>query len=81
MSQITIKLADEVLERIRIEAQTEGKTVDELAEEAFNRLLAKKFLERNDREAAISRGNKTQEECDEIAVRAVWEHRQSRRSR
>ena len=81
MSQITIKLADEVLERIRSEAQTEGKTVDELAEEAFNRLLAKKFLERNDREAAISRGNKTQEECDEIAVRAVREHRQSRRSR
>ena len=81
MSQITITVPDEVYERVQREAEAEGKTVDELAEEAFNRLLAKKFLERNDREAAISRGNKTQEECDEIAVRAVREHRQSRRSR
>jgi predicted transcriptional regulator len=81
MSQITITVPDEVYERVQREAVAEGKTIDELAEEAFNRLLAKKFLERNDREATIRRGNKTEEECDEIVDRAVREYRQSKRGR
>jgi predicted transcriptional regulator len=81
MSQIAINLPDEVVERVRREAQTEGRSVDELAEEALNRHLAKKFLERNSIEAAIRRGNKTEEECDEIIAQAIQRNRQSRRSR
>jgi hypothetical protein len=76
-----IAIEPEVLEQAARQAEAEGRTVDELAEEAIKRHLAKKFLERNSREAALRRGNKTEEEVEQIVDRAIRETRQERRSR
>ena len=76
-----IAIEPEVLEQAARQAQAEGKTVDELAEEAIKRHLAKKFLDRIGREAELRRGDKTEEEVEEIVDKAIREYRQSNRSR
>ena len=73
-----IALEPEILERAIRQAQVEGKTVDELAQEAIKRHLAQKTLERLRREAESERGNKTDEEVEAIGDQAVQEYRQDR---
>jgi len=71
----------EVLEQAMRQAEAEGKTVDELSQEAIKRHLAQKSLERFKREADVRRGNKTDEEVEAIVDRAVKESRKENRSR
>jgi hypothetical protein len=73
-----IAIAPEVLERAIRQAQAEGKSVDELAQEAIKRHLAQKTLERLRREAESQRGNKTDEEVEAIVDQAVQEYRKDR---
>ena len=73
-----IAIEPEVLERAIRQAQAEGKTVDELAQDAIKRHLAQKTLERLRREAESQRGNKTDEEVDAIVDTAVQEYRKER---
>jgi hypothetical protein len=73
-----IAIEPEILERAIRQAQTEGKTVDEFAQEAIKRHLAQKTLERLRREAESQRGNKTDEEVEAIVDAAVQEYRKER---
>ena len=76
-----IAIEPDVLERAARQAQAEGKTVDELAEEAIKRHLAQRTLERFRRVAAARRGNKTDEEVEAIVDQAIKESRQENRNR
>ena len=76
-----IAIEPEVLEQAMRQAEAEGKTVDELIQEAIKRHLAQKSLERFKREADVRRGNKTDEEVEAIVDRAVKESRNENRSR
>ena len=73
-----IAIEPEVLERAIRQAQAEGKTVDELAQEAIKRHLAQKTLERFRREAESQRGNKTDEEVEAIVDTAIQDYRKER---
>jgi len=73
-----IALSPDVLEQAMRQAEAEGKTVDELAQEAIKRHLAQKTLERFKREATSQRGNKTDEEVEAIVDTAVQEYRNER---
>jgi len=76
-----IALADDVLERVREQAQAEGKTADEVVEQAVQRELARKAFERIRREAEIRRGGMTDEEVDRTVEKAVHEWRTEQRVR
>ena len=76
-----IAIEPEVLEQAMRQAEAEGKTVDELIQEAIKRHLAQKSLERFKREADVRRGNKSDEEVEAIVDRAVKESRKENRSR
>jgi hypothetical protein len=75
-----IAVPPDVLEQATRQAQAEGKTVDELAEEAIKRHLAHKTLERFKRDADARRGNMTDEEVEAIVDKAIRESRQENRS-
>src|SRR5258708_1205856 len=63
-----LAVSPEVLEQAIRQAEAEGKTVDELAQEAIKRHLARKSLDRFQREAEARRGNKTDEEVEAIVT-------------
>jgi hypothetical protein len=71
-----IALSPEVLEQAIRQAQAEGKTVDELAQDAIKRHLALKMVERFRREGESH--NKTEEEIEVIVGTAVKEYRKER---
>ena len=71
----------ELLERSAEIARSEGKTVDELATEAVKRDVARRWLERNKREAQVRRGNMTEEQVEAIVEKAVQETRAEQRAR
>jgi hypothetical protein len=71
----------ELLERYAEIARAEGKTVDQLATEAVKRDVARRWVEKNKREAALRRGNKTDEQVDAIVEQAVEESRSEQRAR
>ena len=73
-----IAIEPEVLERAIRQAQAEGKTVDELAQEAIKRHLVERTLERLRRDAESHRGNKSDEEVEAIVDTAVQEYRKER---
>jgi hypothetical protein len=76
-----IAIEPEVLEQAARQAQAEGKTVDELAQEAIKRHLAQRTLERFRRDAEERRGSKTDEEVEAIVDTAIKESRQEHRGR
>jgi hypothetical protein len=76
-----IALAEDVLERVREQAQAEEKTADEVVEQAVRRELARKAFERIRREAEIRRGGMTDEEVDRTVEKAVHEWRTEQRGR
>ncbi len=71
----------ELLERYAEIARSEGKTVDELTTEAVKRDMARRWLERNKREAQRRRGNMTEEQVEATVDRAVQETRAEQRAR
>ena len=71
----------ELLERYAEIARSEGKTVDELTTEAVKRDMARRWLERNKREARRRRGNMTEEQVEATVDRAVQETRAEQRAR
>jgi hypothetical protein len=73
-----IAIEPEVLEQAIRQAQAEGKSVDELAQEAIKRHLAQKALERLRRDAESERGNKTDEDVEAIVDKAVPDYRKDR---
>jgi hypothetical protein len=75
MSGRKIAVPDEIYERVQRVATAEGTTVEELTTKALERDLARRWLERNGREAQIRRGNMTDDEVDAIVQRAVQETR------
>ena len=77
----TVTLADDVYDRMQQEAEAEGKTVDELAGEAVQRHLARRWLERTGREAQVRRGNMTDEQVEAVVEKAIQESRAEQRGR
>jgi predicted CopG family antitoxin len=77
----TVTLADDVYDRMQQEAEAEGKTVDEVAGEAVQRHLARRWLVRTGREAQIRRGIMTDEQVEAIVEKAIQESRAEERGR
>lgn len=80
-TQISVTLPDELLARMQDVASAEGKTVDELAAEALKRDLARRILARLKREAEANRNGMTDEQVEEVVLRAIREYREEARSR
>jgi hypothetical protein len=76
-----IALAEDLLERVREQAQVEGKTAEELVEQAVQRDLARRASERIRREAEIRRRGMTDDEVDSTVEKAVHEWRSEQRGR
>jgi predicted transcriptional regulator len=77
-TDLTIKVPDELRAAMESAARSEGKTVDDLAVEAMQKHLARRFLERMKREAEVRRGNMTDEAVEEVVDRAIHDYRSGR---
>lgn len=69
----------ELLERAGKVAEAEGKTVDELATEALKRDLARRTLDRFQRQAEVRRRGMSDEDVEATVDRAVQESRAEQR--
>ncbi len=76
-----VAIEPELFDRIAQEAAAEGKTADDLANEAARRYMARRWLDRTKREAQIRRGNMTDEEVEAVVEKAVRESRAEQRPR
>jgi hypothetical protein len=81
MTPKNIALEPDILERAVQVAQAQGVTVDELANDAMKREFARRFFERNRREAEGRRGSMTDEEVEAEVDKAVHDYRAEQRSR
>ena len=77
---VTIEDRD-LFERYAEIARSEGKTVDELTTQAVKRDVARRWFEVNKREAALRRGNMTDDEVNDIVEKAIQESRAEHRAR
>lgn len=80
-SQNNIHVSDETLLALQAQAEAQGKTVDELIEEAAQRYLNRQWLERMGREGLERRkqyGLKTDEEVEEFVQKAIEDTRRGR---
>ena len=68
----------ELLKRYETIAHSEGKTVDELATEAVKRDIARRWLEKNKREATVRRGVMADQEIEAVVEKAVHDTRMAR---
>jgi len=80
-ARANIRLPETLLEQAQKAAQAQGTSVDELAASAVQRELVRLFWEKNKREAALRRGNMTDEEVEEVVNRAITEDRAERSGR
>lgn len=71
----------DLFERYAEIARAEGKTIDELTTEAVKRDVARRWLEKTKREAAIRRGNMTDDEVNDIVETAIQQSRAEQRAR
>jgi hypothetical protein len=71
----------DLFERYAEIARSEGKTVDELTTEAVKRDVARRWFEANKREAALRRGNLSDEEVEAVVEKAIQESRANQRTR
>ena len=78
---VTVSFPDEISHAIEKAAEAQGKTPEEWVVEAAKRDLGRQFFARIQREAEIRRGNKTDEEVEEIVEKAIQEYRNENRSR
>jgi fructose-1,6-bisphosphatase/sedoheptulose 1,7-bisphosphatase-like protein len=70
-----IAVPDDIYERVQEIASVEGTTVEELTAKALERDLARRWLERVEREGQVRRGNMTDDEVEAVVERAVQESR------
>ena len=71
----------ELLQRYEEIARSEGKTVDELTTEAVKRDVARRWFEKNKREAVLRRGNMSDDEVNDVVEKAIQESRAELRGR
>lgn len=71
----------DLFERYAEIARSEGKTIDELTTEAVKRDVARRWLEKTKREAAIRRGNMSDDEVNDIVETAIQQSRAEQRAR
>ena len=71
----SIAVPDTVYDRVQEAAAAEGTTVEQLATQALERELARRWLDRIGREGDLRRGNMTDAEIEELVERAVQESR------
>jgi predicted transcriptional regulator len=81
MATANITIPDELLPRLQELARTENRTADELAAQAVQELLMRRFWERNKVEAQKRRGNMTDEQVQEYVDRVIHEFRAENRER
>ena len=71
----SIAIPDAVYDRVQEAAAAEGTTVEQLATQALERDLARRWLDRIGREGDLRRGNMTDAEVEAIVERTVQEAR------
>jgi predicted transcriptional regulator len=71
----SIAVPDAVYERVQQIAAAEGMTVDQLATEAIEHDLARRWLDRVGREGDLRRGDMSDAEVEVVVERAVRESR------
>lgn len=76
-----VAIEPELFDRIAEEAEAEGKTADDLANEAARRYMARRWLDRTRRDAEARRGNMTDDEVEAVVEKAVQESRAEQRPR
>ncbi len=81
MATGNITLPDELLPKLEEVARAENKTADDIATEAVNQHLTRRFWQQSQCEAEKRRGSMTDEEVDEIVNRSIQEFRKETRSR
>jgi predicted transcriptional regulator len=74
-----ITLPDELLPKLQEEARVENKTADEVAAEAVKQHLSRRFFERIRREAALRRGDMTDEQIEDYVDRVIHDFRRENR--
>ena len=75
MSTKSIAVPDAIYERVHQIAAAEGTTVDQLATKAIERELARRWLNRIEREGDRRRGDMSDAEVEAVVERAVQESR------
>ena len=75
MSTKSIAVPNAIYERVQEIAAAEGKTVEQLATQAIERDLARRWLDRVGREGDLRRGNMSDAEVEALVERAVQEFR------
>jgi hypothetical protein len=81
MTPKNLAVEPDVMERIEQEAAAAGVSVDELATEALKRELARRWMERNKREAQVRRGSMTDDEVEALVDKTVHDWRAEQRGR
>lgn len=71
----SIAVPDTIYDRVQEAAAAEGTTVEQLATQALERDLARRWLDRVAREGDLRRGNMTDAEVEALVERAVQESR------
>jgi hypothetical protein len=75
MATNNVHISDELFAKLQTKAAAEGKTVDEIAEDALRKHLALQSFERFRREGELRRGTMTDAEVELAVERAVHEAR------
>jgi len=75
MANGNITIPDDLLPELQELARAENRTADDIAAEAVKEHLARRFWERNKREAGKRRGNMTDEQVEEYVERVIHELR------
>jgi len=75
MSTKTIAVPDAIYERVQQIAAAEGTTVDQLATKAIERDLARRWLNRIEREGDRRRGDMSDAEVEAVVEQTVQESR------
>jgi predicted transcriptional regulator len=71
----SIAIPDAVYDRVQEAAAAEGTSVEQLATQALERELARRWLDRIGREGDLRRGSLTEAEVEALVERAVQESR------
>lgn len=79
MASPNVTLPDDLLERVQARATAEGKSVDDLAAEAVNRLLAERSLARFKREGERRSRGMSDEQVNDAVNQAIREARNEAR--
>ena len=81
MTSTNIALEPDVLEQVQQLAEVDGKMADQVVNDATNRELARRWLERVGRDARVLRGNMTDEEVEAAVDQTIHADRAEQRGR